>query len=119
MSIKLRVLRRDIKHWCQRRIRGWSDDECWNVNWEFIKWTNSRFKQYKKDASKMVDLKFHKFKYKRKEYTQIELIDKVIQLSDYVLEDYWSFDEKETQKRLNAVNEIFDIFKIIYWTMWW
>lgn len=118
MLDKLKLIKRKIKYWFQRRIRGWSDDETWDLNYEFMKWVNSRFKQYKKEASKIVELDFHKFKYKRKEYTQIELIDKIIQLSDYVVEDDWE-SVQAVQKQLNAVNEIFDIFKTIYWVMWW
>lgn len=41
----LKVVKRDIKYWFQRRTRGWSDDETWNLDWNFFKWVNSRFKQ--------------------------------------------------------------------------
>lgn len=34
MSIK--SVKRDIKYWFQRRTRGWSDDETWNLDWEFF-----------------------------------------------------------------------------------
>ena len=56
MSIK--SLKRNIKYWFQRRTRCWSDDETWNLDWEFFKWVNSRFKQYIKDAGSVVDLEF-------------------------------------------------------------
>lgn len=116
---KMRTIKRDVKFWFQRRIRGWSDDETWNLDYEFIKWVNSRFKKYKEKASKIVDLEYHKFTYKRKTYTQLELIDKVIDISNAVVnEDEWflnkSFEEKDQIK-----NEIFNIFKLIFWEMWW
>ena len=56
MSIK--TIKRDIKYWFQRRIRGWSDDETWNLDYEFIKWVNSRFKKYKEKAIGIVDLEY-------------------------------------------------------------
>ena len=113
--MKLRTLKRSIKYWFQRRIRGWSDDETWNLDCEFIKWVNSRFKKYKEKASKIVDLEFHKFEYEGKEYTQLELIDKVIKLSnEYIDTDLLSEDKLDPIK-----DEIFDIFKLIFWTMWW
>lgn len=112
-------IKRDIKYWFQRQTRGWSDDETWNLDYEFIKWVNTRFKKYKELAGKYVDLEFHKFKYKRKEYTQLELIDKVIELTDGLIEsDYWNVD-LTTVNIEEIKNEIFDIFKLIFWTMGW
>ena len=113
--MKLRTLKRSIKYWFQRRTRGWSDDETWNLDCEFIKWVNSRFKKYKEKASKIVDLEFHRFEYDGKEYTQLELIDKVIKLSNEYIDTNLLSEDK-----LNSIkDEIFDIFKLIFWTMWW
>lgn len=113
--MKLRTLKRSIKYWFQRRTRGWSDDETWNLDCEFIKWVNSRFKKYKEKASKIVDLEFHRFEYEGKEYTQLELIDKVIKLSNEYIDTNLLSEDK-----LNSIkDEIFDIFKLIFWTMWW
>ena len=113
--MKLRTLKRSIKYWFQRRTRGWSDDETWNLDYEFIKWVNSRFKKYKEKAGKIVDLEFHRFEYEDKEYTQLELIDKVIKLSNEYIDTNLPSEDK-----LNSIkDEIFDIFKLIFWTMWW
>ena len=84
---------------------------------ENIKWVNSRFRAYKKNASTIIDLEFHKIKYKSTEYTLGELINKVIYLTNMyiVLSEKINEDEK-----LNSIkNEVFDIFKEIYWYMWW
>ena len=115
--MSLRIIKRNIKYWFQRRTRGWSDDETWNLDCEFIKWVNSRFKKYKEQTSEIVDLEYHEFIYKRKKYTQLELIDKVIELSDSLLNNYWVWEDYFDREKI--VNEIFDIFKLIFWTMWW
>jgi hypothetical protein len=113
--MKLRTLKRNIKYWFQRRTRGWSDDETWNLDCEFIKWVNSRFKKYKEKASKIVDLESHRFEYEGKEYTQLELIDEIIKLSNEYIDAGLLSEDK-----LNSIkDEIFDIFKLIFWTMWW
>lgn len=113
--MKIKVIKRNIRYWFQRRTRGWSDDETWNLDYEFIKWINSRFKKFKEKAGKIVDLEFHTFIYKKKKYTQLELIDKVIELSDEYINNTFSFEDK-----LDPIkNEIFDIFKLIFWCMWW
>lgn len=113
--MKLKTLKRSIKYWFQRRTRGWSDDETWNLDCEFIKWVNSRFKKYKEEAGKIVDLEFHKFEYGGKEYTQLELIDKVIKLSN----EYIDTNLQSEYKLGSIKDEIFDIFKLIFWAMWW
>ena len=60
--MSIRTIKRDIKYWFQRRVRGWSDDETWNLDYEFIKWVNSKFKKYKEEAVGIVDLEYYKFK---------------------------------------------------------
>ena len=118
MSIK--SVKRDIKYWFQRRTRGWSDDETWNLDYEFIKWVNSRFKKYKEKAIGIVDLEYYKFKYKRKEYTQLQLIDRVIELTDEMLTDeYWGLIYTDAERLEKIKDEVFDIFKLIYGVMWW
>lgn len=115
--MSIRAIKRNIKFWFQRRIRGWSDDECWNLDYEFIKWVNSRFKKYREQAK--IDLSFHKFVFKRKTYTQGELIDKIIYLTDeYIKLTNNSWWEHELAL-MTLVEEILDIFKILYWAMWW
>lgn len=113
--MSLRIIKRNIKFWFQRRTRGWSDDETWNLDYEFIKWINSRFKKYKELS--IADMTFNKFKYKKKRYTQLELIDKEIELTDNILKNYWVYEDGFDKKEI--VDEIFDIFKLIFWTMWW
>ena len=96
--------------------RGWSDDECWNLDYSFIEWLNKHLKVYKKDASRIVDLEYHKFTYKRKKYTQLQLIDKLIELTDEYIKmkhEDWLEDGSK------YIDEIFDIFKLIYWSLWW
>lgn len=114
------IIKRNIKHWFQRRTRGWSDDETYNLNYQFIKWINVRFKKYKELANKIVDLGYHKFTYQGKEYTQLELIEREIYLTEELLgDDFWSFDTVKVAKTKEMVEEVFDIFKLIFFTMWW
>lgn len=118
--MSIRTIKRDIKYWFQRRIRGWSDDETWNLDYEFIKWINSRFKKYKEKAIDTVDLEYYKFKHKRKEYTQLQLIDRVIELTDEMLTDeYWDLIYTDAERLEKIKDEVFDIFKLIYGAMWW
>lgn len=88
--------------------------ECWNLDYNLTKWLNEHLKIYKKDASEIVDLEFHKFNYKNKEYTQLQIIDKLIDITDYLLTDVDSATKMEEYK-----NEMYDLLKLIHWTLWW
>jgi len=109
-------IKREIKHFFQRHIRGWDDSECWNLNYSFILWINSRAKVYLRQANEIVDLEFHKFTYNNKEYNQLELISKIIELSDWIIS---SDDYPYEEEILNKTNELLDIFKLIFPSLWW
>lgn len=90
----------------------------WNINYEFMRWLNKYFKEYKKNASKIVDLKFHTYKYNDEEYTQLEIINKIIELTDKLSdENYYYF--RKTEDVYDECMEVLDLFKIVYWDMWW
>ena len=118
--MSLHIIIRNIKYWFQRRTRGWSDDETWNLNYEFILWLNSRFKKYKEQATKMVDLEYYKFEYKDKIYTQLQVIDRIIELTDYIINnDYYEMMWSDVERLEAMKNEIFDLFKMSFGAMWW
>lgn len=86
----------------------------WNLNHEFIHWINYWFKKYKEEAK--IDLTFHKFTVDGVQMNQEEAIDRIIKLTDYINTDFYDFSDEE---RIKAVEEVFDIFKEIFWAMWW
>lgn len=88
--------------------------ECWGLDYNFIKWLNQHLKVYLKDASKIVDLNYYKFAYKDKEYTQEEIIKRMIYLSDEAMTlDKWD------NEYFVCVDELLDLWKIVFHTMWW
>lgn len=118
--MSLRIIIRNIKYWFQRRTRGWSDDETWNLNYEFILWLNSRFKKYREQAIKIVNLEYYKFEYKDKIYTQLQVIDRIIELTDYIINnDYYEMMWSDVEHLEAMKNEIFDLFKMSFGAMWW
>ena len=118
--MSLRIIIRNIKYCFQRRTRGWSDDETWNLNYEFILWLNSRFKKYREQAIKMVDLEYYRFEYKDNVYTQLQVIDRIIELTDYIINnDYYEMMWSDAEHLEAMKNEIFDLFKMSFGAMWW
>ena len=89
-------------------------DADWNLNSEFIHWLNYWMKEYLKNASKIVDLEFHEFKYLGKIMTQKEVIERIIELTDkYIDEEFCIKEDVET------IDEVFDLFNLVFWNMWW
>lgn len=88
--------------------------ECYDLDLSFIKWLNSRLKIYLKGASNIIDLTFYKFEFKGENYTQEELIKKMIKLSDEILVGDW-IDEGYSEK----IDELLDIWKLVFKVMWW
>ena len=87
-------------------------DTDWNLNHEFLYWLNYWMKEYKKKAK--IDLDFHIFKYEGKEMTQREIIDRIIELTDALTNDYYTVNEN-----YEALDEVFDLFHLVFWCMWW
>ena len=87
-------------------------DADWNLNSEFIHWLNYWFKEFKEKAK--IDLEFHVFLYKGEELTQIEIIDRIIELTDKILKEdelFWGSEEE--------LDEVFMLFRIVFPAMWW
>lgn len=111
---------RKLKYWFQKRTKGWSDDETWNLDYEFIKWINTRFKKYKELAPEVIDLEEHTFKYKNKTYTQLEIIDRIIEITNYILDnDYFEISWSEDGYLDDLKNEMFALFELVFPAMWW
>ncbi len=94
----------------------------WSLEWYFLKWLNEHVKAYKKEASKVVDLTYHKFDYNGVTYTQEQLIDRLIELSDGLIlgHRYFSFENDFSNKSIiNETNELLDIWKLVFFAMWW
>ena len=91
----------------------------WNLDNEFIYWLNYWLKEYRKNTKGMIDLTFYRFTYDGVQMNQGELIDRIIKLSDELIEesehDIVDYCSNVTEK----VEEILDLFKMVFWCLWW
>lgn len=102
-------------------------EECWNMDYELVKWLNTHLKVYKEDTIGFVDLEYNKYKYKKKEYTQLEIINRLIEITDFLLgsEPYdsingYSIVSVQDVRTISArKNEMYDLLKLVHWNMWW
>ena len=104
----------------KRRIK----EECWNLDYELIKWLNEHLATYLKDSEGTIDLTYYKYIYKKKEYNLKELCEIILEDTAYLLnsEAYWvntespynDYKEIEYKK-----DEMYDLLKMIHWHLWW
>ena len=92
-------------------------DTDWNLNHELICWLKYWFKVYKEKT--ITDLSFHKFEYKGKTMTQEEIIDRVIELCDFIDKNLYEFDMETEKKIEEKLDELFDLLKLVWGCMWW
>ena len=115
-------MKRKIKFFIQRLKRGWSDDECWDMQYYLLKWINEHFKTYLEQAT-IIDLTYHKWLHKGKEWTQEDLMKRVIKLTDLLMDEDGYLEtlviEENGKIMYEAKEELYDILKILHFQLWW
>ena len=91
----------------------------WNVNYELVKWINKYFKLYKEVARKNINLTFHKFNFEGEEKTQLEMIDIIIGLSEFLIKYQFECDHDILEELDRTKNRFFNALSEVYWAMWW
>ena len=92
---------------------GFDNRETWNLDTTFIEWVYTRVMMFKECADKTVDLSYHKIVYKGEEITQIQAMDKLLELA----KQYLTNDDDEL--RYSNAREICDLWKELMPYMWW
>lgn len=90
--------------------------ECWNIDYSFILWLHEHLTKYLEDASKVVDLEYHKIDYKGNTYTQLEIINKILEITTKLKDEDAYYGIEDVGKQ---VNEMLDLFKTAYFYLWW
>ena len=107
----------------EREIYGFDSRETWSLDHVFYMWLYERLKMYKEYAGEIVNLDFHKFVYKEKEYTQRELINMMIQRLEYYFKFFGKEDSsksyEEYEEEYESVKEIGEIWALVLPAMWW
>ena len=93
----------------ERETYGFDERETWSMDFTFYLWLYEHLSMYLDSAA--VDLDYHKFKYKKKKYTQKQMIYMCIQY----LEEYFNNNNTST----DTTCEIGKIWVKILPCMWW
>lgn len=97
----------------KKNAKGNIHRDCWNLDFSFLDWLEKHLKVYKKDASEIVDLSSPKIEYKDKDYTQEEIINRML----FLLKDMkprYEFDDIY----LKELDELLDLWKAVFRFMW-
>jgi hypothetical protein len=95
---------------------GFPEYETWNLDFQFYGWLYERLKMY--SGVNCVDLTFHKFNYEGEEYTQAELIDKMIHGCELAfLKEYKN--KQLTKYEEEVVYDVPWIWATVMPAMWW
>lgn len=115
----------------EREIYGFDSRETWNLDCVFYMWLYERLKMFVEIGGQVVDLNYNKFDFKGKEYTQLELINMMIEKLEY----YFNEDARDSKideyrkqgmsiveadnKAYEPIKEIGEIWALVVPAMWW
>lgn len=98
----------------QRKKYGFDNREVWNMDLAFYLWLYERLMRYKEITP--VDLKFHKFDFEGKTYTQGELIDEMVKRLRFYLSDKYN---QYNDEHFEYVNKVQYMWAEILHSMWY
>ena len=100
----------------QKRIYGFDDSETWDLSSTFYAWLYEHLRMYVDIGGETVNLEFHKFEYHGREYTQLEIINMILErIGFYFSEEY----DDWTEEHVAYINEIGELWAIVLPAMWW
>jgi len=100
----------------EKRVYGFDSTETWDLNYTFYAWLYEHLRMYQDKASKIVNLHYHTFEWKGKEYYQDEIIDMILNRLRFRFSD--EYDDFEAEQNL-YINEIGELWAIVLPAMWW
>ena len=100
----------------KKNAKGNIHRDCRNLDLSFLDWLEKHLKVYKKDAGEIVNLSSPKIEYKDKNYTQEEIIDRMLfLLEDMRLRYEFEFDGIYFKE----LDELLDLWKVVFRFMWY
>ena len=86
-----------------------------------LQWFYEVTSEYVEEASKIVNLNFHKLEYNGKEYTQLELIHLFLDKVKYILVngDELFLTQEASNNEDTLIQEVYDIWSVLSPHMWW
>lgn len=104
-----------IQEWKKEKEEyGFNSRETWELETAFYLWLYERLRMYLDCA--VVDLNYHTYKYRRGQYSQLEMIQQILNRIRFRFSKDFDCYNKED---LKYVSEIGKIWSLIMREMWW
>lgn len=131
LSSIIKVFFRNLKYKIRKHKNGVDSRDSWSLDTAFYQWLYEHLCQYVEDSEEYVELTYHKFIYKDKEYNQLELINLLKNITaDVLLFDGANGLEEEDEEKRKEIfeknvksyeilrREICDIWFLLLPCMW-
>ena len=102
----------------QRELYGFDERETWSLDQTFVEWIYSHLMMYLEIGGKIINLEYHKFEFKGREYTQREAIEYICKACENFLLDK-SFDYEKERQIIEDMKGAIRLFAEIFPAMWW
>lgn len=94
--------------------------DTFSLDFTFVAWLYERLRYFQDSASKVVDFDFHEFEIDGETLTQQQCIDRMVEDCKVLLNgDFFIPAAKEFEKLDAAKDDLFNVFKTVFWAMWW
>ena len=90
-------------------------EECWNLDLALVKWLNEHLKFFKEEVNGIINLEYHTYIYNGKEYTQLQIIDRLIELTKELQDINFSIPIDKGKMK----DEMYDLLKLVHFDLWW
>lgn len=92
-------------------------EETYSLDYTMIVWLNEHLKVYRECADKCIDLEYHKYEYKGKERPFKWFVDRLIGITEILKVESIYFPPTERTGKL--IDEMYDILKLVHFSLWW
>ena len=100
----------------ERQIYGFDNTETWDLRSSFYAWLYEHLRMYVDAGGEIINLEFHKFEWHGRKYTQLEIINMILErIGFFFCEEYDGFEESH----LNYVSEVEELWALVLPAMWW
>ena len=94
-------------------------EECWNLDCAFLRWLRPRLNEFLRQTNKFESLDHTRFEYKGKTLTQRQIILRMKEILNEFDEYNIHYFSDDFEKSSDMLNELLDLWKLVFPMMWW
>lgn len=122
-----RRLKISLKHWWQRRTRGWDDSDLWSLDYTLAKWIIPRLERFKEVRNGIPLIEGFEFAFEenateedfnKAEKEWVRIINKMIRAFTLIVGENDNF-ELLNDREWKEINEGLDLFRKYFTNLWW